>query len=112
MKRAWVAFEERRGQVLNALAGGPLSQAQLAAAIAVKQACVSKVVRRMLDEGDVRLAPSMRATGHGPWPMRYVVARQQHDGNSLDPARVAPEERSHRPPAGVLPSGECKVSTT
>lgn len=75
MTRAWVAFEQRRGQVLKALAGGPLTQAALAEAMGVRQACVSKVLRRMLDDGDLKLAPAVRAAGRGPWPMRYEVAR-------------------------------------
>jgi len=61
--------------VLEALAGGPLTQAEIAERIGVEQACVSKVVRRMLDDGDLRLARAMRAAGRGPWPMRYEASR-------------------------------------
>lgn len=111
MRRGRQPHDARRAQVLAVLADGPRTQAELAGQLGVRKPAVSKILSAMLARRDVRLAPSIRATGHGPWPMRYVVARQQHDGSSLDPARVAPEERSHRPPAGVLPSGECKVST-
>lgn len=75
MTRSWVPLAQRRGQVLEALAGGPLTQAEIAERIGVKQACVSKVVRRMLDDGDLRLARAMRAAGRGPWPMRYEASR-------------------------------------
>lgn len=75
MTRSYVAFAVRREQVLEALATASRNQAELATVLGVQQSCIAKVVRRMLDEGDLKLARPRAVSGYGPWPLRYEPAR-------------------------------------
>jgi predicted ArsR family transcriptional regulator len=82
MTRSYARLDVRRSQVRDALAGGPLTQAEIAERIGVQQPAVAKVMRQLLEVGDVRLVSSVRGCGRGPWPMRYGL-----------PGAVAPTTR-------------------
>ena len=73
MTRAWVPLITRREQVRAALAAGPLNQAELAATLGINRPAVSKIMRTLVDDGDVQFVPSVRGCGCGPWPTRYAL---------------------------------------
>lgn len=72
--RRWLPIAERREQVRAALAAGARTQREIAAALGVGQSAAAKIVRRMVEDGDVRLDRPVRGCGSGPWPARYALA--------------------------------------
>lgn len=76
MSRNYERIAVRRRQVRAALAAGPLRQAEIADAIGITQSAASKILHRMLVDGDLKLVRAQAHSGCGPWPMRYVVADQ------------------------------------
>jgi DNA-binding Lrp family transcriptional regulator len=76
VSRNYERLEVRRRQVRHALGGGPLRQSEIASAVGITQSAASKILYRMLVDGDLKLVKAKVHAGRGPWPMRYSLADQ------------------------------------
>jgi predicted ArsR family transcriptional regulator len=86
MTRSWVPLSTRREQVRVVLADGPMNQAQIAAALGVRQPAVAKIMGRLMEDGYVVRAPSVRGCGSGPWPARYALPEDRQSRYAADRA--------------------------
>lgn len=69
---------ERTQQVLNALAAGSLTEAQIALQIGVKPLSAFRLVRALLDEGRIRIAGKLeRDNVRGTKPLLYGLAEDR-----------------------------------
>lgn len=75
MRRGCQPRDVRRRQLLAVLADGPRTQAEIAERLGLRRPAVFKILSPMLAVCDVRLVPSVRGCGDGPWPLRYEIAQ-------------------------------------
>lgn len=70
--KSWTPHSERASQVLTVLRAGPATQLDIESQIGMRPWSATKVLARMLDEGQIKLAPSFdRDNVRGPKPKRF-----------------------------------------
>jgi DNA-binding IclR family transcriptional regulator len=70
--KSWVPYSERANQIIAFLRAGPATQADIEAAIGLKPWGAYRTLHKMLDEGQIKLAPSLdRDNVRGPKPKRF-----------------------------------------
>jgi DNA-binding IclR family transcriptional regulator len=70
--KAWVPYSERANQIIAFLRAGPATQSEIESQIGMRPWSATKVLARMLDEGQIKLAPAAdRDHVRGPKPKRF-----------------------------------------
>lgn len=70
--KSWAPYSERANQIIAFLRAGPATQSEIESQIGMRQWSATKVLARMLDEGQIKLAPSLdRDNVRGPKPKRF-----------------------------------------